>query len=140
MVHDTLAIIRARRRAIETQIAALHSEDGELAAAERGLARLTGARARSSAPSHAAPAPARRGRKPASGDKSQRDLILAVLSQDDWLDLQDIVLAIARDHGVSVAKRTISPLLSALKREGLIVRQRRKVALAAKKTARRTSS
>lgn len=138
MIDDTLAVIRARRSAIKTEIAALHSEDGELAAAERGLARLIGGRARPAA--RPARVLGRRGRKPATGDKSQRELILAVLGNADWLDLNDIVLAIAREHGVSVAKRTISPLLSALKREGLIVRQGRKVALAAPKTARRTSS
>lgn len=140
MVQDTLAIIQARRQTIKAEIEALKAEDTELAGALRTLERL--ASAKSQAPrALAAPAPtrppAKRGRKPVSGDKSRSELILAVLAERGWLDVEGITSAIAKDYGVAVANRTISPLLSGLKRDGLIVRQGRKVALAAPQAPRR---
>lgn len=139
-LEDTLAVLVARRAAIAAEIAALRSEDEELAAAERSLHRLA-LLGEIKPPAPAAHARAgKRGRKPLSGDKSQRELVLDVLARHEWMTLSEIVAAIARYHGVAVAKLTLSPLLSALKREHLVVRRGRRVALPRNEPGRRKSA
>jgi len=70
-----------------------------------------------------------RGKRGAGG--SQRELVLAALKKPgaSWMDVRTIISNVKDSHGVSMPPRSISPLLSNLKRAGSIVRKGRLVAL-----------
>jgi len=70
-----------------------------------------------------------RGKRGAGG--SQRELVLAALKKPgaSWMDVRTIISHVKDSHGVSMPPRSISPLLSNLKRAGSIVRKGRLVAL-----------
>jgi hypothetical protein len=144
-----LSAVRARRALIARQLTELQAEDSELASVEDVLVRLSG-----TPKAAAASAPKRRGRKPgpvrgARGRKangaakpvkkgrgrsaaagSQRELVLAALKKPGagWMDVKQIISSVKDSHGVSIPPRSLSPLLSNLKKAGVIVRQGRRVA------------
>ena len=139
--------VKARRVMIARQLDELRAEDEELASVETILARLSGGGART---------PQKRGRKlgrPAttrkangkangaakSGKKtrgrrsdsgSQRELVLATLKKSGagWMDVKQIIASVKSTHGVNIPPRSLSPLLSNMKKAGVIQRQGRKVA------------
>jgi hypothetical protein len=140
--------VKARRVMIARQVDELRAEDEELASVETILARLAGGGAR---------APQKRGRKPGrpaakarkangkangaakaskktrgrrSESGSQRELVLATLKKSGagWMDVKQIIASVKSAHGVSIPPRSLSPLLSNMKKAGVIQRQGRRVA------------
>lgn len=138
MNSQILRAIEARRADIAAQAEALHAEDAELAVAERALRRLlqndlkSSFRPSESAPARSEAAAPRRGRTPKFGAKSQRELVLEALSEakETWLDTATILSSVKATAGIALPKKTISPLLSVMRREGVILRKGRTVALA----------
>jgi hypothetical protein len=129
-----LATIAHRRSEIASQIEALKLEDADLAVAQRAVTRLLQRIAHApSAPtlSSGITRPAKRGRAPKFGDRTQRDLVVAALADAEppWLGADGIIAAVKAADGVALPKRTLSPLLSVMKREGLLTRQGHQVAL-----------
>ena len=132
-----LRSVQARRAAIAHEMNALHAEDAELETVEAVLARLANGKvATSAAPKSAIAKGAssavrgKPGRK-RNGDLSQRELVLDALESapDPWQKVQDIIAAAKARHGVAMPARSISPLLSNLKKTKQIVRKGRLVAL-----------
>lgn len=124
---DPLAILRVRRAEIARQIELLRGEDADLATAEAVLSRYAGGDGRA----RQAPAPGRRKgqeRRP----QSQREFVIAVLSacEPAWLQANEILEEIPRRWGHEISAKSLRPLLSAMKREGVIARRGRLVALA----------
>jgi hypothetical protein len=152
-MQTNLSSIKARRAFIARQLNQLQSEDDELATVEEILARL--AKAPRSTPGK------RRGRPPAQkavgkskvkakakkgagrgkrngAGLSQRELVLAALKKPGagWMDVRQIIAWVKENHGVAMPPRSISPLLSNLKKSGAIVRTGRRVALPERAKAR----
>lgn len=127
---DAISVVRARRLEIARAIAELQDEDKDLETAEQVLVRLGGAGPAAAASSKSS-ARAPRG---ASGRLSQRALVLEVLgsSEEVWLKSGAIAQAASRLSGAPVPELSLRPLLSALKRESIIVRDGHKVALRAR--------
>lgn len=119
-----LQSVRARRAEIAQLLRTLKTEDADLAVAERVLLQLT---------PDGSPPPkqrlTRRGRQ--EGGKSQRALVLEALAQSksEWLDVAGIISYVAKNHAIAIPRKTLSPLLTYLKNDGLVVRDGRRVAL-----------
>jgi len=133
-----LQAIEDRRAEIAAQLAALKNEDNELAIAESALKRLlvrgpVGPPAQRTLRTIAQKTATRgkRGRAPKFGDKSQRELVVDALqrAKTPWLDTATIIQTVHATDGIELPKKTLSPLLSVMKREGVILRQGRSVAL-----------
>ncbi|MBL8544348.1 MAG: hypothetical protein JNJ63_11135 [Hyphomonadaceae bacterium] len=147
-MNDPVSVIRARRAEIALQLESLRAEDGELAAAEAVLSRLAGAersvssgssRRRAPPPSQApsqTPAQARRTRPL---PRSQREFVLEALRTctPPWRRTNDVLDDIFARWGVRIAAKSVRPLISGLKREGVIERQGRLIALAERARAPR---
>lgn len=131
---DAISVVRARRLEIARAIAELQDEDKDLETAEQVLVRLSGAGPAAAAPSK----PSARAPRGPSGRLSQRALVLEVLgsSEEVWLKSGAIAQAASRLSGAPVPELSLRPLLSALKRESVIVRDGHKVALRARVGAR----
>lgn len=131
---DAISVVRARRLEIARAIAELQDEDKDLETAEQVLARLSGAGPGGASSGKAKSARAAGAPKPASGRPSQRALVLEVLrsSEEVWLKSGAIAQAASRLSGAPVPELSLRPLLSALKRESVIVRDGHKVALRAR--------
>src|SRR5262245_3308074 len=141
-----LSSVRARRAAIARQLNDLQAEDAELSAVEGVLVRLSGGRAsavaawpkqtarkagrRTSARRGAAAAKGGKGRGRRAEAGSQRELVLGALKKPGagWMNIQQIIASVKTAHGISIPPRSLSPLLSNLKKSGAIVRQGRRVA------------
>jgi hypothetical protein len=148
-----LKSIQSRRQEIIQLVDRLKNQEAELANAEAVLQRLaktniwqatkassTKAFARGAAPKKSAraetPKP-RTTKRAAAGRRdgsSQKDLVLAALkgAQSAWLTTGELVTAIKRAHKVELPKKSLSPLLTVLKRSGAIVRDGRRVAAASR--------
>lgn len=143
-----LSAVKARRALIARQVSALQDEDAELATVEEILARLAkgGARVAGATPGKRRGRPPGRparsaaakgktakgaGRGKRNGAGSQRELVLAALKKPGatWMDVRQIIQYVKDAHGVAMPPRSISPLLSNLKKSGAIVRNGRRVAL-----------
>ena len=145
-----LSSVKARRAYIARQLDELQSEDAELATVEQILSRLAqgqrngaATKPRGRPPGGAVRATiARRGKAKAQPKKngargkrnragSQRELVLAALKKPGagWMDVKQIIAHVKETHGVAMPPRSISPLLSNLKKSGAIVRNGRRVAL-----------
>jgi hypothetical protein len=122
MSDPNLATVRARRAELAKLRRAIDDEDSELEIAERALTRLAASRPESINFS-----------RPMSPPATQRELIEAVLkvSPDPWIESPAALRAeIERTHGVKIKPTSFQPLLSTLKKEGVIARDRLKIALA----------
>ncbi len=122
MVADPLSVLRARRAEIAREIELLRGEDADLATAETVLARFSGERA------HPPAAPLRKGERPTS----QREFVIAVLSESDpaWLQTGEIIAEVKKRWTHKIPAPSLRPLLSGMKREGVIARRGRLIALA----------
>lgn len=114
--------VRARRANIAQLRAALDKEDAELATVERVLLRLSGE------------APAATSQREPLGVRIVRGnkaLVTRVLEDvpHPWMTADEIKNEIERTTGNVIGKTTLFPLLTAMKNEGLIVRDNRRVAL-----------
>lgn len=145
--------LQQRRAEIAREIEALKAEDKDLAHAERILQRLlqnSGPPAKrqaaksniEEASAESARAASARGRRPKSGDKSQKDLVIEALSRssEPWLNVRDIIQEVHDLSGVAIPRKTLSPLLSYLKRDGVIARKGRSVALHVRAAAGKKST
>lgn len=121
VMSNALATIRARREEIACAIAALHSEDDELAITEAVLMRFNGGVQAATKPL------ARRGPRP----RTQREFVLEALasSETPWLRSSEIARLVKRRWGVIVPEPSLRPLLSVMKQQKIIVRNGRLVAL-----------
>jgi hypothetical protein len=74
--------------------------------------------------------PVAKGPRGKRGGASQRELVLAALKRPGagWMDVRAIIAHVKDTHGVAMPPRSISPLLSNLKRAGAVVRKGRLVA------------
>jgi hypothetical protein len=122
---DALTVIRTRRAEIARAIELLRVEDEELATTEVVLQRLGGETGAVSRPG--TELQAHRWARP----RSQREFVLDVLANCDtpWLRTREIVKHAKGRWGVSLPETSLRPLLSVMKRQKLIVRQGRVVAL-----------
>lgn len=120
---NAMSAVRTRREEIGRSMERLKAEDQELATAEAVLARLE-AKTESSSVRVAAPVD--------SASLSQRALVIKLLSSSDceWLRSGDILKQIKERYGVDIPERSVRPLLSVMKRERVIARSGRLVALA----------
>jgi hypothetical protein len=98
------------------------------AAKSNGAAKANGAGKASGAGKTAKKA---RGRRGEAG--SQRELVLAALKKPGagWMDVRQIIASVKDTHGVNIPPRSLSPLLSNLKKAGALVRQGRRVSIPA---------
>lgn len=122
-----MSALRARREEIARAMEKLKAEDQELASAEAVLVRLTGAPSGKRSQS----APALAAAQVRGAPRSQRSLVIKLLSSCDppWLGSGDIVKQVKERWGVEIPERSLRPLLSAMKRERVIARSGRQVAL-----------
>ena len=147
-MQTNLSSIKSRRAFIARQLDQLQSEDEELATVEEILARLakaprsTPGKRRGRPPAQKAAGKVKvkakakakngagRGKRNGSG-LSQRELVLAALKKPGagWMDVRQIIAWVKENHGVTMPPRSISPLLSNLKKTGAIVRNGRRVSL-----------
>ena len=117
-----LTAIRERRAAIADQRASLDREDAELVVAERVLARMAG---EEPAPVNAFVATRRK-----AMSMSRRELVMEAMTDGPmWQTSKDINFAIARKHGFHIKSTSFFPMLTALKNEGVILRDGDKMAL-----------
>lgn len=135
---DALSIIRARRAEIAEAIEALKDEDRDLGTAELVLARLAGgaeplrAAHQSSAKSAAkSVAPTARVAEAKVRPSSQRGMVMEVLrhNSEPWLRSGELIAEVQRLWGAQVPEMSLRPLLSAMKRERVIVRDGHLIAL-----------
>lgn len=121
--------LKSRRAEIASAIERLKAEDKELAAAEAVLERL-GLSASISNDARAGASEMRAQSKKGS-PPSQRTLVIQLLSSCDppWLGSGEIVRQVKARYGVEIPERSLRPLLSAMKRERVIARSGRQVAL-----------
>jgi hypothetical protein len=150
-----LSSVRARRALIARQLNDLQTEDAELASVEDVLLRLSRVGAREAGVVASKGRSAKPGRGPAraittrkakangaakadkkgrgrrSGAGSQRELVLGALKKPGagWMDIRQIIASVKDAHGVTIPPRSLSPLLSNLKKTGAIARQGRRVAI-----------
>ena len=127
MVSDPLAVLRARRAEIAREIELLRGEDADLATAENVLGRYANLSRPGQAP---VPAPRRKSERPGS----QREFVMDVLLDCDppWLQTGEILEAVARRWNHKIPAQSLRPLLSGMKREGVIARRGRLVALSSR--------
>lgn len=126
---NAMSVLKARRQEIANTIERLKAEDKELASAEAVVERLAAGAAKTSG---AAPPRARAAKALAKASpRSQRTLVLQLLSSCDppWLGSGEIVKEVRSRYGVEIPERSLRPLLSVMKRERLIARAGRQVAL-----------
>jgi hypothetical protein len=135
-MNDAMSALRARREEIARAIEKLKNEDQELATAEAVLSRLGSNGARQGG----MPATSGAGRGMSSvraaqqvrgAPRSQRSLVIQTLASCDppWLKSGEIVEQVKERYGVKIPERSLRPLLSAMKRERIIARSGRQVAL-----------
>lgn len=119
---EALNQLRARRQEIARLKAELDKEDQDLSVAERVFLKLSGVEI---VAQHREPLIDRLVR----GNKA---LVVAALEDEPqpWMTADQIRSAIERTRGHLIGKSTLFPLLTAMKNEGLIVRNGRVVALA----------
>jgi hypothetical protein len=125
---NAMSALKARRQEIANTIERLKAEDKELASAEAVVERLAAGAAKTSG---VAPR-ARAARALSKGSsRSQRTLVIQLLSSCDppWLGSGEIVKEVRSRYGVEIPERSLRPLLSVMKRERLIARAGRQVAL-----------
>lgn len=126
MSADHFAVIRARRAEIAHAIELLKAEDEDLATTELVLRRLGTETA-------AGDVELNKERTKPGGAKptSQRQFVLTALavSPAAWLRTPEIVSLVSARWGVQLPEASLRPLLSVLKREKLILRRGRFVAL-----------
>jgi hypothetical protein len=122
---DALTVIRTRRAEIVRAIELLRVEDDELATTEAVLQRLGGK------PGEALHAAMELQAHQWARPRSQREFVLDVLasSPTPWLRTREIVKHAKARWGVSIPEASLRPLLSVMKRQKLLVRQGRVVAL-----------
>jgi hypothetical protein len=127
-----LNAIAAKREEIRTEIDRLKAEDADLVRAEEVLSRLNpgqapAASARLKAPRQE-PVRASLAHRP---PKSHRELVIAALGHapKPWLRSNDIIEIANQRWGAVIADKSLRPLLTVMKREGVIVRDGRWVAL-----------
>lgn len=123
---DALNAVQNRREEIRRELEQLRHEDTQLEIAERALSQLGSRVGRNEALSaRERPAPTS-GRAPTS----QREVVLQVLleSHDVWLRSGDIVDIARRRWGIKVPEKSLRPLLSIMKGQGLIMRNGRLIA------------
>ncbi len=130
---DALTTIRRRRAEIAHALEALASEDRDLATTEHVLERLERGGetpARGEVAKLAPPAP-RRARGQNLRPRSQREFVIDVLSRAEqpWMRTSEIVQTVQRQWGEEIPELSLRPLLTALKKSRIIVRQGRVVAL-----------
>ncbi len=149
-MQPNLRTIRMRRLSIARMLETLQAEDAELAHVEEVLARLASGSSGSQETGRSAKTAGvgKRGRvngnakrgpgRKSNGAMSQRELILAALqaSSEPWMKVQQIISAVKARHGVAMPARSISPLLSNMKKTKQIVRKGRLVALPARASKR----
>lgn len=117
--------IRADRANIARQRAELEKLDADLAVAERVLLGYRASGAQSPAPIQAAfklasPVPS----------ATRRDRVIQALSDEKlWMTSSEINLAIEKRHGALMKTNSLYPMLTNLKKEGVIVRDRDRMAL-----------
>jgi hypothetical protein len=123
MTEKNLGALLSRREHISRQIAKLRAEDAELSIAERVLRRLLGGAVFEDA--------ADKAQRANAAPKTQKDIVIEVLRVDEtvWMKSGEIVEAARRRLGADIPERSLRPLLSVMKRDGLIVRQGRLIAL-----------
>jgi hypothetical protein len=134
-------LIRRRREAIKREIAALRMEDAELEAVElsvqKAVARLLGNQAEAPPP----PAPAHHYHvKPETGryaavagkPKTTKEIIVDYLGRtpSTWRTANDIQAHVSEIKAAMVPMGSISPTLTELKNDGIVVRDNLRVALA----------
>lgn len=108
--------IRDRRADLAQQRAALEKLDADLATAERVLVEMSGSEA-SPALNPVVPV------KPPSGYGSRRERILEALSGEKvFMTSGEVNRAIAKRYGVMIKGTSLYPMLTQLKKEGVIVR------------------
>lgn len=115
-------MIRAKRAELARQRAALEKQDAELAIAERVLAEMEGVKASSPQQTFEIVLSAPSG--------SRRERVLEALGGDKiWMTSAEINNAIAKRHGVLIKGTSLYPMLTNLKKEGVIIRQGDRMAL-----------
>lgn len=117
---EALEQLRARRDEIARLKAALDKEDQDLSIAERVFLKLSGVTVQEDNSL---------GARLVRGNKA---LVVRVLEDQPqpWMSAEQIRLEIKRTQGHMIGKTTLFPLLTAMKNEGLIVRNGGVVALA----------
>lgn len=117
--------IRDKRAAIAQQRAALERQDAELAIAEKVLREFANAdHASAFGGDVGLPVLAR------APSGSRRERVLEALSGETvWMTSKEINFAIAQKYGVYIKGASLFPMLTALKNEGVIVRDGSKMAL-----------
>jgi len=130
MSDPSLATVRARRVELAKLRAAIDDEDKELEVAERALTRLAASKGDLS---HSQPEPARLPGLPGRPPATHKELVTAVLrvSPEPWLSSPaELRAEIERTHGVNIKPTSFQPLISDLKKKGVVVRDRQRIALA----------
>jgi hypothetical protein len=128
-MNDAMSALKARRDEISRAMAKLKVEDLELATAQAVLERF-GADASVERGERTPPwtldVPRVKG-----APRSQRSLVIELLSacEPPWVRSGDIVEQVKQSFGADIPERSLRPLLSVLKRERVIVRSGRHVAL-----------
>jgi hypothetical protein len=130
MANAPIDAVRDRRLQIAQEIETLRDEDEQLAIAELALQRLLGRRD-GSALAERTPGQAKRqpGRE-IGAPRSQREAVVEILrlSPEPWIKSGDLVDYARRLWGMDLPEKSLRPLLSVMKREGAILRQRRLIA------------
>lgn len=121
-MNDALSALRLKREEIARAVERLKAEDAELANAEAVLSRLS----RSGSVESPVETATKKG-----APLSQRSLVIKALASCDppWVKSGDIVKEVKERYGVQIPELSLRPLLSALKRERIIARSGRQVAL-----------
>jgi hypothetical protein len=122
---DALNAVQGRREEIRRELEQLRHEDTQLEIAERALSQLAARGGRTESPARERPV-STSGRAPTS----QREVVLQVLleSHEVWLRSGDIVDIARKRWGIKVPEKSLRPLLSIMKGQGLIVRNGRLIA------------
>jgi hypothetical protein len=123
-MEPNLSSVRTRRAQLAKQIKQLQDEDEELAIAERALTRLAvGTSAISSMSSVSEPTKINGATH--ETPVTHRDLVIATLKHraDPWVPGSKALLdEISETHGLAIQRNSFLPLLSNLKKEGVITR------------------
>nr|WP_314525519.1 hypothetical protein [uncultured Brevundimonas sp.] len=130
---NTLQQIRDRRAQIAADKQALEVEDAELAAAERVVLRLESGQTHQLT-GHAVASTAVTGTLTVVRRRNNKESVVQALAESSspWLESGEINEAIAKLTGEPLKISSLYPLLTNLKKDGVLVRQGNKLALTAR--------